>query len=87
MTERAPHLDEKSKEILSNKDLLAIILRHIAKEYDGMTYQEVADCIEADSISRETQVATVRANQNRIDGINTAKLYFVLRIWQHMEQL
>ena len=70
ITEKAPYLDEASKEILSNKEFLAIILKYIAKEFKDMTYQEIADCIEADKISNTTEVAPGRTNQNRIEGLN-----------------
>jgi len=70
ITDKAPQLDDTSKEILSNKEFLAILLKHTAKEFKDMSYQEIADCIEADKISNVTEVAPGRTNQNRIEGLN-----------------
>lgn len=71
ITEKAPSLDAASKEILANREFLAIILKYVVEEYKDMTYQEIANCIEADSISGVTELAPGRTNSNRISGSNT----------------
>jgi len=72
VTEKAPHLDEASKEILANKEFLAIILKYTVSEYADMSFQEIADCIEGESICKTTEVAPGRtnSNRNRIAGVN-----------------
>ena len=70
VTEKAPHLDEASKEILANKEFLAIILKYTVSEYADMSFQEIADCIEGESICKTTEVAPGRTNSNRIAGVN-----------------
>jgi hypothetical protein len=70
ITDKAPQYDAASKEILSNKEFLAIILKYTAKEYADMTFQEIADCIEGDSIRRTERVAPGKEGGGRIEGIN-----------------
>jgi hypothetical protein len=71
ITDKDAQYDAASKEILSNKEFLAIILKHTVKEFADMDYQAIANCIEADSISRTTEVTEGRTDQNRISGVNT----------------
>jgi hypothetical protein len=70
VSENAPIMDQASKDILKNKEFLAIILKLVVKEYEDLTVQQIIGYIEADSISDETEVTPGRTNQNRIDGIN-----------------
>jgi len=70
ITEKAPHYDAASKEILSNREFLAIILKYTVREYADMSYREIADCIEGDSIRRTEGVAPGRGDSDRIGGMN-----------------
>jgi hypothetical protein len=63
MTDDKPQYDAQSKEILSNKEFLAVMLKHATWEYMDMTYQEIADCIVSDSISMTTEVSQGRTNK------------------------
>jgi hypothetical protein len=69
-TEKAPQYDAASKELLANKELLAIILKYTVKEYADMTFQGIADCIEGDSITRVGSVAPGKEGGGRIEGVN-----------------
>ena len=69
LTELTPQMDNSSKEILMNKEFLALILKHTVKEFKGMTSEEIVGCIETDSIIRSKDLAPGRTNQNRIEGL------------------
>ncbi|MCI8484470.1 MAG: hypothetical protein HFH41_09035 [Lachnospiraceae bacterium] len=62
-------MDAASKEILKNKEVLAVILKGVVAEYRTYTLQEIMDFIEADSITSEDDVTTGRTN-TRIQGEN-----------------
>jgi len=72
VTDQDPQYDRAAKEILANKEFLAVILKFTVREYRDMPYQAIADCIEADSISRGTaEVSPGRGKQSRVRGDNT----------------
>ncbi len=52
----------------TNKEFLAIILKYMNAEFRDMTFQEIENCIEADSIRKAKEVALGRTNSNRIAG-------------------
>ncbi len=62
-------MDATSKEILKNKEVLAVILKGVVEEYRDYTPQEIMDFIETDSITSEDDVTTGRTN-TRIQGEN-----------------
>lgn len=62
-------MDTISKDILKNKEVLAVILQGVVKEYEDYTTQEIMEFIEADSITSEDDVTTGRTN-TRIQGDN-----------------
>ena len=47
-------LDIQSKTILRNKEILAVILQGTIKEYKGYSRKEIAEFIEANSITTDT---------------------------------
>ena len=63
-------MDAHSKTILRNKEVLAVILREVIKEYKGYTRKEVMDFIETDSITAETEVSPGRTH-TQVQGDNT----------------
>ncbi len=67
MTEGLEGLDHASKELYKNKEVLAIILKGVAREFEGYSYQEIMGFIEADSITAEEDVSPGRTN-TRIIG-------------------
>ncbi len=70
LTDKAPQLDEASKELLSTKEFLAVLLKYTVEEYADMSYQEIAACIETVDVG-EVDVAPGKTNAGRIDGGNT----------------
>ncbi len=60
-------LDLASKEIYKNKEVLAVILKGVVREYESYGYEEIMDFIEADSITDEVEVSPGRTN-TRIHG-------------------
>ena len=62
-------MDVVSKDILKNKEVLAVILKGVVSEYEKYTLQEIMEFIEADSITSEDDVTTGRTN-TRIQGEN-----------------
>ncbi|MCL2311531.1 MAG: hypothetical protein FWC41_03420 [Firmicutes bacterium] len=68
LTDAKAEYDAESKELLSKKEFLAIILKHTIKEYENMEYQDIADLI--DGISRTTEISPGRTNQNLTSGVN-----------------
>ena len=71
MTDQNPKGDESGKEILSNKEFLAVVLKFTVKEYLNMPLTAIIDCIEPDSINRSAEVSPGRTDRNRIRGGNT----------------
>ena len=67
MTEGMEGLDYASKELYKNKEVLAIILKGVAREFEGYSYKEIMGFIEADSITTEENVSPGRTN-TRIIG-------------------
>ncbi|MCI9421600.1 MAG: hypothetical protein HFG81_02650 [Dorea sp.] len=55
-------LDIQSKTILRNKEILAVILQGTIKEYKGYSRKEIAEFIEANSITTEKEVSPGRIN-------------------------
>lgn len=62
-------MDTVSKDILKNKEVLAVILKGVVSEYEEFTTQEIMEFIEADTITSEDEVTTGRTN-TRIHGDN-----------------
>ena len=60
-------LDQASKEIYKNKEVLAVILKGVVKEFEPYSYEEIMDFIEADSITGEEEVSPGRTN-TKIQG-------------------
>lgn len=62
-------MDAVSKDILKNKEVLAVILKGVVSEYKSYTTQEIMEFIEGDSITSDDEVTTGRTN-TRIHGEN-----------------
>lgn len=60
-------LDQASKEIYKNKEVLAVILKGVVREFEPYSYEEIMDFIEADSITGEEEVSSGRTN-TKIQG-------------------
>ena len=60
-------LDQASKEIYKNKEILAVILKGVVREFEPYGYREIMDFIEADSITDKEEVSPGRTN-TRIQG-------------------
>lgn len=71
LTEKLPHYDAVSKKFLSHREFLAVILKHVAREYAGMSYEDIAACIEPDSIKSDTEVSPAGTTSSRITGDNS----------------
>ncbi len=71
MTDKAPQLDAASKELLSTKEFLAVILKYTVEEFADMGFQEIAAHIEADGDGSKEGVAPGRVDAGRIVGGNT----------------
>ena len=67
ITENLAGLDRASKELYKNKEVLAIILKGAAREFEPYSYQEIMDFIEGDSITTEEDVSPGKPN-TRITG-------------------
>lgn len=63
-------MDAASKDILKNKEVLAVILKGVVSEYETYTPQEIMEFIEAESITSEDEVTAGRTN-TRIQGENS----------------
>ena len=55
-------LDQASKEIYKNKEVLAVILKGVVKEFEPYSYEEIMDFIEKDSFSESAEVSPGRTN-------------------------
>lgn len=60
-------LDQAGKEIYKNKEVLAVILKGVVREFASYSYEEIMDFIEADSITGEEEVSSGRTN-TKIQG-------------------
>jgi len=60
-------MDYASKELYKNKEVLAVILKGVVREYEPYSYQQIMDFIEADSITSDEEVSSGRTN-TRIQG-------------------
>lgn len=60
-------LDLASKELYKNKEVLAVILKGVVREYEPYSYEEIMGFIEADSITDAVEVSPGRTN-TRIHG-------------------
>lgn len=62
LTEQMEALDKKSKNLLSYKEVLAVILKFVVEEYQDYTFKEVMDFIEEDRITDTQEVSRDRTN-------------------------
>lgn len=62
-------MDAVSKDILKNKEVLAVLLKGVVNEYQDYTTTEIMEFIESDSIVSDADVSTGRTN-TRIQGEN-----------------
>ncbi len=67
MTKGMEGLDHASKELYKNKEVLAVILKGVAREFEGYHYKEIMGFIEGDSITTDEDVSLGRTN-TRIIG-------------------
>ena len=68
-TEGMEGLDQASKELYKHKEVLAIILKGVVREYKAYSYLEIMDFIEADSITDSEFVSPGHSYiDNRIVG-------------------
>ena len=67
ITEGLEGLDQASKELYKNKEVLAVILKGVVREFEGYSCREIMDFIEADSITDAEEVSPGRTN-TRIVG-------------------
>lgn len=75
ITDKTAGMDRESKELLKNKEILAVILKGVVREYEGYSCEEIMDFIESDSITDKEEVSAGRLNA-RITGDD--KEYVVL---------
>ena len=69
VTEGMEGLDQASKELYRHKEVLAIILKGVVREYKSYSYPEIMDFIEADSITDSEVVSPGHSDiDNRITG-------------------
>ena len=69
VTEGMEGLDQASKELYKHKEVLAIILKGVVREYESYSYPEIMDFIEADSITDSEVVSPGHSDiDNRIVG-------------------
>ena len=59
--------DHASKELFKNKEILAVILKDVVREYGAYSYKQIMGFIEADSITVGEEVSPGRTN-TRIQG-------------------
>lgn len=60
-------MDQASKEIYKNKEVLAVILKGVVREFELYSYEEIMGFIESDSITGDEEVTPGRTN-TRIHG-------------------
>ncbi len=69
VTEGMEGLDQASKELYKHKEVLAIILKGVVREYEAYSYPEIMDFIERDSITDTEVVSPGHSDiDNRITG-------------------
>lgn len=59
--------DHASKELFKNKEILAVILKDVVREFGAYSYKQIMGFIEADSITVGEEVSQGRTN-TRIQG-------------------
>lgn len=57
MTKGMEGLDHASKELYKNKEVPAVILKGVAREFEGYHYKEIMGFIEGDSITTDEDVS------------------------------
>ncbi len=62
-------LDAQSKELLCNREVLAVILREVVTEYKGYSREEIMGFIESESVTDGTEVSPGRTN-TKVSGDN-----------------
>ena len=67
LSEDTKGLDQISKELCSNKEVLAVILKGVVSEFEDYDYKQIMDFIEGDSITNDIEVSPGRTN-TRIEG-------------------
>ncbi len=67
LTANIEGLDAECKTLLSNKEILAVILKEMVAEYSGYSREEIIDFIESDSIETDREVSQERTN-SQIEG-------------------
>ncbi len=67
LTANIEGLDAECKTLLSNKEILAVILKEMVAEYSGYSREEIIDFIESDSIETDREVSQGRTN-SQIEG-------------------
>lgn len=60
-------LDAECKQLLSNKEILAVILKETMTEYSDYSREEIIDFIESDFIETDREVLPGRTN-SQIEG-------------------
>ena len=65
VTEEMESVDRACKELYKNKEVLAIILKGVAREFENYSYREIMDFIEADSI---TDLENVSPGHGSVSG-------------------
>lgn len=60
LTANIEGLDVECKTLLSNKEILAVILKETVAEYSGYSREEIIDFIESDSIETDREVSQGR---------------------------
>ncbi len=69
ITEKTAGYDKANKDLMKNKEILAIILKGVVSEYEHYSYEEIMNFIESDSITDEEEVtANRRPTTKRITG-------------------
>ena len=62
LTKDMAGMDAESKELLRNKEVLAVILQEVVAEYKGYSREEVMEFIEPDTVTDEKEVSPGRTN-------------------------
>ena len=76
LTEDMAGLDAQSKQLLGNREVLAVILGETVAEYKGYSREEIMGFIEPDSISDVREVSTGRTNTTVSGGSATVNASF-----------
>ncbi len=70
ITELTAGLDKSIKKLFEYKEIHAVILKAVVREFEPYSYQEIMDFIDKTSMSQDTQVGAGRKT-SRINGSNT----------------